>query len=117
MSESTPGVKVPRASDLMRRTVSLPASMSTPADLYSIASSEIQRADKRLHQPTAGGAVRRGPIGTAGEREETLLVEIFLEHVEPLGEEDDRVLAVAELLEQLHDERRVSERDGRQRQG
>ena len=30
MSESTPGVNVARASDLMRRTVSLPASMSTP---------------------------------------------------------------------------------------
>ncbi len=30
ISESTPVVNVPRASDLMRRTVSLPASMSTP---------------------------------------------------------------------------------------
>ncbi len=30
ISESTPGVKVARASALMRRTVSLPASMSTP---------------------------------------------------------------------------------------
>ena len=33
ISDSTPGVKVPRAIDLMRRTVSLPASMSTPAAL------------------------------------------------------------------------------------
>ena len=32
-SESTPGVNVPRASDRMRRTTSLPASMSTPACL------------------------------------------------------------------------------------
>ena len=31
ISERTPGVKVLRASDLIRRTVSLPASMSTPA--------------------------------------------------------------------------------------
>ena len=31
MSDSTPGVKVPLAIDLMRRTVSLPAAMSTPA--------------------------------------------------------------------------------------
>ena len=30
ISERTPGVNVARASDLMRRTVSLPASMSTP---------------------------------------------------------------------------------------
>ena len=30
ISESTPGVKVERASCLMRRTASLPASMSTP---------------------------------------------------------------------------------------
>ncbi len=30
ISDSTPLVKVPRASDLMRRTTSLPASMSTP---------------------------------------------------------------------------------------
>ncbi len=32
ISDSTPGVKVPLASDLMRRTTSLPASMSTPLD-------------------------------------------------------------------------------------
>ena len=32
-SDRTPGVKVPRASRLMRRTTSLPASMSTPARL------------------------------------------------------------------------------------
>src|SRR6266508_1256757 len=36
MSERTPGVNVARASDLMRRTVSFPASISTPADLYSM---------------------------------------------------------------------------------
>ena len=30
ISDSTPGVNVARASDLMRRTVSFPASMSTP---------------------------------------------------------------------------------------
>jgi hypothetical protein len=30
ISDSTPGVNVARAKDLMRRTVSLPASMSTP---------------------------------------------------------------------------------------
>ena len=33
MSDSTPGVNVPRARPLMRRTASLPASMSTPEDL------------------------------------------------------------------------------------
>ena len=33
ISDSTPGVNVPRAIDLIRRTVSLPASMSTPAAL------------------------------------------------------------------------------------
>ena len=33
MSDSTPGVNVAFASCLMRRTVSLPASMSTPEDL------------------------------------------------------------------------------------
>ena len=33
MSESTPGIKVSFASRLMRRTASLPASMSTPDDL------------------------------------------------------------------------------------
>jgi hypothetical protein len=33
MSESTPGVNVDLARRLMRRTVSLPASMSTPEDL------------------------------------------------------------------------------------
>ena len=33
ISERTPGVNVERAIDLMRRTVSLPASMSTPAAL------------------------------------------------------------------------------------
>jgi hypothetical protein len=33
MSDSTSGVNVDRANDLIRRTVSLPASMSTPAAL------------------------------------------------------------------------------------
>ena len=33
ISDSTPGVKVDFASFLMRRTVSFPASMSTPEDL------------------------------------------------------------------------------------
>jgi hypothetical protein len=36
MSDMTPGVNVLRASFLIRRTVSSPASMSTPESLYRI---------------------------------------------------------------------------------
>ena len=41
-----------------------------------------------------GEPSRRLPVGAAREREEALLVEILLEHVEPFGEQRDRVVAV-----------------------
>ena len=66
MSDSTPGVNVPRASDLIRRTASLPASMSTPGlPVVSPASSELQLADQRLHQPRARRSVGALPVGAA----------------------------------------------------
>src|SRR5258707_221327 len=114
MSESTPGVNVPRASDLMRLTVSLPASISTPAALYSIWS-EIERADERLHQTAARRALGRFPVGPPRQGEEALFVEILFEHVEPFGQQRDRLIAVGapgRALEQFQHERRVPQRDG-----
>src|SRR5580692_10778844 len=104
MSERSRGGKVPRASVRMRRTVSLPASMSTPAALYSLTvsasprrfedPSEVELVDERLHQRPARRLVGRLPVGAAREGEKALLVEILLEHVEPFGDQGDRLTAV-----------------------
>src|SRR5579872_5434294 len=116
ISERTPFVKVDRASERMRRTVSLPASMSTPAALYSMRS-EVQFADERLHQRAARRALGRIPVGAPHQREEALLVEILFEHVEPLGDERDRRIAIGALLEERQHQRRIAQRDGAERKG
>src|SRR6267142_5103295 len=69
--------------------------------------SEVQLADERLHQRPPGRAFGRVPVAAPRNREETLLVEIFLEHVEALGEQPDRLLAIQALLEHRDCERRV----------
>src|SRR5262245_30863997 len=61
--------------------------------------SEIEAADEGLHQCTARGFVWRIPVGPPDEGEEPLLVEVFLEHVEALGDERDGLVPIRVLLE------------------
>src|SRR5262249_58567904 len=78
---------------------------------------KIELADKGLHQRAAGRAGGRFPVGAAREREEALLGEILLEHVEAVGHQRERAVALLQLLEERHRQRRVAHRDGRERKG
>src|SRR5438874_6556257 len=73
---------------------------------------EIELADERLHQRAAGRVGGRFPVRPAREREEALLGEILLEHVEALGHQGERSVSIRQLFEQRHRQRRVPQRDG-----
>src|SRR5262245_54368112 len=111
MSERTPGVNVERASDLIRRTVSLPASMLTPESWESVIS-EVQLADERLHQRAPRRSGSGIPERPPREHEEPLLVEILFEHVEAFREQADGLVTIRSLCQTLEHQRGVAQRDG-----
>src|SRR4051812_8868567 len=77
---------------------------------------EIQLADKCLHQRATRRALGRTPVTATRKREETLLVEILFEHVEPFGEERKRAVAIRRLLEERHHQRCIAEGDRGERE-
>ena len=68
--------------------------------------------------PRAGDPVGGLPVTSARSREKPLLLEVLFEHVERLGEQlDRRPSRIRVPLEDLHDQRRIPQRDGADRQG
>ena len=116
ISDSTPGVNVERASARMRRTVSLPASMSTPDALVvhrQNSSFSISEAVSVRRSDPSG----RGPVRRPGGGKELLFGEVFLEAVEPLMQQLDGARApIAGVFAEPRDRlRRPAQRHRRQR--
>src|SRR5207253_5453460 len=78
--------------------------------------SEVEFADEGLHQRATGRRFGRFPVGPAGEGKKALFLEILLEHVEAVGDQRERAVAIAHLLEERQRLRRVSQGDGRHRE-
>ena len=80
-----------RASALIRRTASLPASMSTPdCAIVDLRHSELQLLNQRLGDLAARRAGRRGPVRLPHLDVEPLFLEVLGQHVEGIAQELER---------------------------